>query len=331
MAIRIGANPIGWSNDDLRELGGETPLETCLAEAKEAGFEGMELGHKFPREPTGAAAVLGRFGLDLRLRLVFGRAAAPRRRGGDRGSCGRISPCSRRWAATCWSSPRPRTPSTATARSRSSSGRSSGRATGRSSAARMTAVADAYARRGRAARLPPSHGHGGRDARPTSTPHGRDRRRRCICCSTPATRPSPAPTRRRSPAAIATASRMSTPRTCAPAVMARGARPRDSSFLDAVIDGVFTVPGDGCVDYPGGASRELPGYKGWARVEAEQDPEEGATRSPMPSDGHTPPASKLLRQAAVASSASDDLRMSTASLPASSKPRQPRRAAASIR
>ena len=27
--IRIGANPIGWSNDDMRALGGETPLETC--------------------------------------------------------------------------------------------------------------------------------------------------------------------------------------------------------------------------------------------------------------------------------------------------------------
>src|SRR5215217_5842108 len=63
--IRIGANPIGWSNDDLRELGGETPLETCLAEAKEAGFEGMELGHKFPREPAALRAVLDRFGLDL--------------------------------------------------------------------------------------------------------------------------------------------------------------------------------------------------------------------------------------------------------------------------
>ena len=63
MAVRIGANPIGWSNDDMRELGGATPLEVCLAEAKEAGFEGMELGHKFPREPKALAAVLGRFGL----------------------------------------------------------------------------------------------------------------------------------------------------------------------------------------------------------------------------------------------------------------------------
>jgi hypothetical protein len=45
MSIRIGANPIGWSNDDLQEIGGDTPLETCLAEAKEAGVVGMEKGH----------------------------------------------------------------------------------------------------------------------------------------------------------------------------------------------------------------------------------------------------------------------------------------------
>jgi len=63
MTIRIGANPIGWSNDDMRELGGETPLETCLAEAKEAGFEGMELGHKFPREAGALKAALAPFGL----------------------------------------------------------------------------------------------------------------------------------------------------------------------------------------------------------------------------------------------------------------------------
>src|SRR6266568_4236589 len=63
MPIRIGANPIGWSNDDLQEIGGETPLETCLAEAREAGFAGMELGHKFPREPQALKAALAPFGM----------------------------------------------------------------------------------------------------------------------------------------------------------------------------------------------------------------------------------------------------------------------------
>jgi inosose dehydratase len=63
MTVRIGANPIGWSNDDMRELGGETPLEICLAEAKQVGFEGMELGHKFPREPKALRAALAPFGM----------------------------------------------------------------------------------------------------------------------------------------------------------------------------------------------------------------------------------------------------------------------------
>jgi myo-inosose-2 dehydratase len=65
VAVRIGANPIGWSNDDMRELGGEIPLEQCLSEAKQAGFEGMELGHKFPREPAALRKVLSAHGLDL--------------------------------------------------------------------------------------------------------------------------------------------------------------------------------------------------------------------------------------------------------------------------
>ena len=63
MTIRIGANPIGWTNDDLQEIGGDTPLETCLAEAKQAGIEGMELGHKFPREPEALHSALRPHGL----------------------------------------------------------------------------------------------------------------------------------------------------------------------------------------------------------------------------------------------------------------------------
>ncbi|HEV2228628.1 MAG TPA: myo-inosose-2 dehydratase [Steroidobacteraceae bacterium] len=63
MNVRLGANPIIWSNDDLRELGADITLETCLSEARAVGFEGMELGHKFPRDPRALAAVLQRFGL----------------------------------------------------------------------------------------------------------------------------------------------------------------------------------------------------------------------------------------------------------------------------
>src|SRR5260370_27032065 len=47
----------------------------------------------------------------------------------------------------------------------------------------------------------------------------------------------------------------------------------DRSFLDAVIDGVFTVPGAGSIDFPPilGVLRAQ-GYSGWLVVEAEQDP-----------------------------------------------------------
>lgn len=49
MNIRIGINPLTWTNDDLTSLGAETSLETCLREAREAGYTGIELGNKFPR------------------------------------------------------------------------------------------------------------------------------------------------------------------------------------------------------------------------------------------------------------------------------------------
>ncbi len=65
MAILIGANPIGWTNDDLQEIGGDTPLETCLEEAREAGIEGMEKGHKMPSDGAALKAKLASFGMDF--------------------------------------------------------------------------------------------------------------------------------------------------------------------------------------------------------------------------------------------------------------------------
>lgn len=65
MTIRFGTNPIGWSNDDMRDLGADILLERCLSEAREAGFEGMELGHKFPREPAALRHVLSAHSLAL--------------------------------------------------------------------------------------------------------------------------------------------------------------------------------------------------------------------------------------------------------------------------
>ena len=49
MSIKLGIAPIAWSNDDMPELGGKTTLEQCLSEASKAGFTGIESGGKFPK------------------------------------------------------------------------------------------------------------------------------------------------------------------------------------------------------------------------------------------------------------------------------------------
>ena len=49
----------------MPELGGDTPLETCLAEARAAGFVGIELGNKFPKEPGALRPIMDRHGLSL--------------------------------------------------------------------------------------------------------------------------------------------------------------------------------------------------------------------------------------------------------------------------
>ena len=61
--VRIGINPISWSNDDLPALGGETPLETALREGAEIGYQGFELGNKFPSEPAALRAKLAEYGV----------------------------------------------------------------------------------------------------------------------------------------------------------------------------------------------------------------------------------------------------------------------------
>jgi inosose dehydratase len=65
MHIRLGINPLTWTNDDMPELGAATPLETSLAEGKQAGFAGFELGNKFPRDAAMLRPIMARHGLDL--------------------------------------------------------------------------------------------------------------------------------------------------------------------------------------------------------------------------------------------------------------------------
>jgi len=63
--VRIGINPLTWTNDDLPELGEANSLETCLKEARLAGYEGVELGRKFPRDAKVLGPILKPHGLSL--------------------------------------------------------------------------------------------------------------------------------------------------------------------------------------------------------------------------------------------------------------------------
>jgi inosose dehydratase len=79
--VRIGVNPLLWINDDKPELGANIPLERCLAEASEAGYAGIELGHKFPRDERELRPLLTRH----RLALISGWYSARLiERGADR-------------------------------------------------------------------------------------------------------------------------------------------------------------------------------------------------------------------------------------------------------
>jgi myo-inosose-2 dehydratase len=266
--VRIGANPIGWSNDDMRALGGATPLETCLAQARQAGFAGMELGHKFPREPKPLAAVLGRFGLSL----VSGwHSAELLRRGADEEMRHLRPHLDLLKAMGCTvlvfaetsnaihgdrAKPLDQRPVLAAAQ-------------WREFGARMTEVADRTL--GEGVRLVYHH-HIGTVVESEAE----------IDALMASTGPSVhllldtghATFAGADPAALARCYRARISHVHAKDVRAdvmASARAQRLSFLDAVIAGVFTVPGDGCVDYQA-VFADLPGYAGWVVVEAEQDP-----------------------------------------------------------
>ncbi len=65
MTVKLAVAPIAWSNDDMPELGGDTPLEVCLSQSREAGFCGTELGGKFPRDADKLAPMLDKHNLML--------------------------------------------------------------------------------------------------------------------------------------------------------------------------------------------------------------------------------------------------------------------------
>ena len=268
MTIRIGTNPIGWSNDDLPELGGDTPLEVCLAEARQAGFEGIELGHKFPRHPDALLAVLAPFGLacvsgwysaallqrdaaselhHLRPHLDLLRAV------GSRVMVFAETSNAIHGEQTMPLSRRPVLPPERWA----------------GFGARLTEVGDALLAEG--VRLVYHHHMG------TVVQSEAD-----IDALMAHTGPSVqllldtghATWGGADPAALAARYADRIGHVHAKDIRAEVRALSDAqgwSFLDSVIEGVYTVPGDGSIDFVR-VFRNLPGYSGWVVIEAEQDP-----------------------------------------------------------
>ena len=83
--VQLAISPLTWSNDDMPSLGGHIPLETCLAGMHEAGFKGSEMGVKYPRttaelkpklEENGLVLASGWYSLELCHRSVEEEIAA---------------------------------------------------------------------------------------------------------------------------------------------------------------------------------------------------------------------------------------------------------------
>lgn len=61
--ILFGTNPIAWSNDDDWSIGDHLSLDDCLSDCRDIGFDGIEKGHKMPDDGAALKAALGAYGL----------------------------------------------------------------------------------------------------------------------------------------------------------------------------------------------------------------------------------------------------------------------------
>lgn len=48
--MKIGVSPIGWTNDDMPSMGADYTFERCISDMAKAGYQGCEIGVKFPRD-----------------------------------------------------------------------------------------------------------------------------------------------------------------------------------------------------------------------------------------------------------------------------------------
>ena len=270
MGVELGINPISWTNDDLPGLGDDISLDTCLKEARAAGFTGVELGRKFPRDAAALRLVLERHDLRLAsgwysLRLLERDAAAE------------------------WQAMQPHFKLLAELGCRvmvvaEVSGCVHGDRRARLSTrpqvaperwpelgARMSDLAERMQQHGLRMAY---HHHMGTVVQTGQEidrlmEHTRDAVG--LLLDTGHLRfAGDDPVRY----ARTYRSRITHVhcKDVRPAVLSRVLN-RDASFLDGVIEGVFTVPGDGCIDYRAVlAPLAEHGYSGWWVVEAEQDP-----------------------------------------------------------
>jgi len=65
MKYELAASPINWRNDDMPAIGGHITVDGCLAEAASVGFSGIEMGASFPKDPQVLKEKLNQYGLRL--------------------------------------------------------------------------------------------------------------------------------------------------------------------------------------------------------------------------------------------------------------------------
>jgi inosose dehydratase len=65
MKAKLGISPICWWNDDLAELSDDVSLEECLRQAAQAGYTGMETGRRFPMDMAELGPILDRHGISV--------------------------------------------------------------------------------------------------------------------------------------------------------------------------------------------------------------------------------------------------------------------------
>lgn len=65
MSVKLGVSPISWTNDDMPELGKDTSVEHCLKEGKQAGYSGFELGGKWPKDSAILTPLFDKYDMDV--------------------------------------------------------------------------------------------------------------------------------------------------------------------------------------------------------------------------------------------------------------------------